>query len=246
MPEKASVDDVIGSMRGFSRVQRLPGSTWKDTSTVVICPEREPWFHKKWIESFQALISPMNQKRAAFFVVGDEVGVAYTNAIKEILNNPELSKWKYVLTIESDNIVPPDAHIRLLESIQAGPFDAVGGLYFTKGDVNQPMCYGSSADYARTGVLEFQPLDIREAIQGQQVVECNGLGMGCTLFRMELFKQSDPPWFKTLCDLDPAKGAQCMTQDLYAFGNWKKMGKRFACDTRVKVGHMDFKTGEIY
>lgn len=233
--------------KSFDRIQRLDGSTWKDASTVIIVPERVPnRFHCRWIESIMGLITPMNAKRAMLWAIGDEVGVAYTNTVKAILANPELAKWKYVLTIESDNILPPDAHIRLLESISLGPFDAVGGLYFTKGDLNQPMCYGSSADYARTGVLEFQPLDIREAIRQQQIVECNGLGMGCTLFRMELFKESEPPWFKTLNDFIPGKGAECMTQDLYAFSQWKKRGRRFACDTRVHVGHMNLETGEVF
>lgn len=244
--DKVDINLAMSQMKGFDRISKLHGSTWRDCSTVIIIPEREPWFHKRWIESFQSLISPMNSKRAAFFVVGDEVGHAYTNAIKNILSNPEISKWKYVLTIESDNLVPPDAHTKLLESIDAGPFDAVGGLYFTKGDVNQPMCYGSSADYAEKGILEFQPLDIRGALKASQVVECNGLGMGCTLFRMECFRRMEAPWFKTLSEWDPSAGAKVMTQDLYFFERGKKMGMRFACDTRVKVGHMDLNTGEVY
>lgn len=243
---KTNLKGAMSKMHGFDRVARMDGSTYKDCSTVILVPEREPWFHKRWLESFQGLIAPMNAKRAVFFCIGDEVGQAYTNAIKNVLANPELAKWKYILTIESDNLCPPDAHIKLLESIEAGPFDAVGGLYFTKGEINQPMCYGSAADYAAKGVLEFQPLDVRAAIQKSQIVECNGLGMGCTLFRMELFRSSEPPWFKTLNEYEPGVGSKVMTQDLYAFERWKRMGRRFACDTRVKVGHMDFATGEVY
>lgn len=217
---------------GFDRIKRIYGSTWKDSSTVIIIPERTAYFHHRWVSAFQNMCAPMNQKRAVLFAIGDEVGHAYTNVIKRVLEDPQLSTWRYVLTIESDNLVPPDAHLRLLESIEAGPFDAVGGLYFTKGEINQPMCFG------KPGTSGFEPLDIREAIQdGSSVVECNGIAMGCSLYRMSLFREVEPPWFVT---------TESMTQDLYFCKQAKAQGKRFACDTRVHVGHMDLNDGTVY
>ena len=37
-----------------------------------------------------------------------------------------------MLTLEDDNLPPPDGLLRLYESIEAGPYDAVGGLYWTR------------------------------------------------------------------------------------------------------------------
>ena len=76
------------------------------------------------------------------------------------------------------------------------------------------------------------------------VQECNGLGMGFTLFRRDIFKNPGfhfGQWFKTVGE----KGAM-MTQDLYFFNNAQKLGYKFAVDTSCKVGHYDQTTGIIW
>ena len=241
----AALEKSLGGL-GFERVQTLAGTTYKDSSTVILIPSRDEKFHFRVIQSWQNLIAPMNQKRAVIFTIGDEVGQAYTNMVQNILRDPNLSTWKYVMTLESDNLPPPDAHIRLLESIEQFGLDAVSGIYFTKGDINMPMAYGSPEEYKRTGVLDFKPLDIREALTKGQVVEVNGIAMGCSLYRMELFKQIPPPWFVTVNDIVPGKGAMGFTQDLYFCKHAREAGKRFGVDMRVRVGHLDLGTGVVY
>ncbi|KAF0243291.1 MAG: hypothetical protein FD180_3476 [Planctomycetota bacterium] len=231
---------------GFERIQTIHGSTYRDCSTVIVSPTRG-LIHHRVVAAWQSLIAPMNQKRAFLFVAGDEVGHAYNNFLQQVLAHPELSTWKYVLTLEDDNLPPPDAHIRLLEAIDAGPFDAVSGLYFTKGDVNMPQCYGDPEVHRRLGALEFQPRDVVGALARGQLVECNGIAMGCALWRMDLFRKIPPPWFVTVADWFPDKGGlAAMTQDLYFCKKAKEAGKSFAVDCRVKVGHLDPQTGIVY
>jgi len=259
--DKVTVSDAIQEMRhpglGFERVEHLPGTTYKDNSTVIIIPTRgkyknaegkeiEGLIASKVVSAWQGLISPMNQKRAMLFASGHEVGQAYDAMIKMILEHPELKNWKYVMTLEDDNIPPPDAHIRLLETIEWGSYDAVSGLYFTKGEVNMPMAYGDPDEYARTGALDFRPRDIREALAAGQVMRVNGIAMGCALWRMSLFREIPPPWYVTMNDLIPGKGVVGMTQDLAACQKMVLAGKRLAVDMRVKVGHLDIGTGVIY
>lgn len=230
---------------GFERIEQIPGSTYRDSSTVIVIPTRGMISHRV-VSAWQALIAPMNQKRGILFCAGDEVGKAYDRMIQNILANPELSKWKYVMTLEDDNLPPPDAQIRLLEAIEAGPFDAVSGLYFTKGDTNMPMAYGDPDEYRRTGVLSFPPLDVRAALSKGNVLEVNGIAMGCALWRMDLFRQITPPWFVTMSDFIPDRGTICMTQDLSFCEKARRAGKTFAVDMRVKVGHLDVGTGVVY
>jgi len=230
---------------GYERIKLLHGSTFKDCSTIVVVPTRG-LIPIRVLQSWESLLSPMNQKKAKLYATGDEVGVAYNNMINFILNHPELSKWKYILTLEDDNIIPPDAHIRLLESIELGPFDAVSGIYFTKGEYNMPMAYGDPAEYSRTGVLDFKPRNIVEALQKGTVMEVNGIAMGCSLYRLELFRKIPQPWFVTLNDVIPEKGPACYTQDLYFCERAKRAGCRFAVDMRVRVGHLDVNTGVVY
>lgn len=231
---------------GYERVDVLPGTTYRDNSTVIIVPSRTPMFHQMVVQSWEGLMSPMNQKKAKVYAIGDEVGVAYNNMVTHILTHPELSKFKYVMTLESDNLPPPDAHIRLLESIELGKFDGVSGIYWTKGEVSMPMAYGNPATYASTGVLEFQPLDISADLKAKRVIEVNGIAMGCSLYRTQLFREVPAPWFVTVNDIIEGKGPMGFTQDLYFCNRARKMGKRFGVDLRVVVGHLDEKTGIVY
>ena len=251
--EMRSIEDIArafsesgdGNGLGFQRAAVLPGSSYRDASTIVIVPSRDSTIHHRVVSAWQNLIAPMNQKRAWFFVVNDEVGVAYTRTIQAILANPELSKWRYVMTLETDNLPPPDAHIRLLETIHEGGFDGVSGIYWTKGDVNMPMAYGDPLEYKQTGVLDFRPRDIREALTRGQVMEVNGIAMGCSLYRLEMFKEIEPPWFVTVADCTD-RGPEAFTQDLFFCKNARARGKRFAVDMRVRVGHLDLATEEVY
>jgi hypothetical protein len=260
--QRVSYEEAVAGLsgKGFARIEHLPGATYKDNSTVIVIPTRgqmvkgddgkerlQPFFHQRVFQSWQGLVAPMNQKRTMIFASGHEVGRAYDAVIQQILDNPELKTWKYIMTLEDDNSPPPDAQIRLLESIEHGAgFDAVSGIYFTKGDVNMPMAYGDPEEHRMTGILDFRPRDVRQALQNGWLMEVNGIAMGCALWRMDLFRQIKPPWFVTVSDWVEGKGAIGFTQDLYFCRQAKEQAKRFAVDFRVKVGHMDFNTGLVY
>lgn len=212
-------------------IERLHNAkTYKEISTICVIPTRGT-IHFKVVQSWMSLMNPMNQKFIRIFISGMEVGAAYNAAIEMILANPELSKWKYILTLEEDNMPPPDGLLKLYESI--GEYDVVEGLYWTKGEGGQPMIYGNPNEFP----LNFIPqMPVPDTLQ-----RCNGLGMGFNLFKMDIFK--DPrlpkPYFKTVQEYTPGVGGKKYTQDLYFFENAGKLGYKFACDTRVKVGHYD-------
>ena len=211
------------------RIRR--GKAYRDLSTVIVIPTRGS-IPARVVENWMGLMMPMNQKVIRLFVSGMEVGEAYSAAVQLILDHPELSKWRYMLTLEEDNLPPADGLLRLYEHID--DYAALGGLYWTKGEGGQPMIYGDPK-----AILAFAP----QVPQPERVQECNGLGMGFTLFRLDVFR--DPriprPWFKTVQEV----GSQG-TQDLYYFGNVRKAGYRVASDNRVKVGHLDPGTGIVW
>lgn len=248
-PQMSPVASVATSMAspglGFDRVQLMHGASYKPCRTVVIAPTRG-MIHHRTVASWQSLIAPMNQARAFFICAGDEVGQAYNRMVANILNDPTLSQWEYILTLEDDNIVPPDAHIRLIESIEGR--DAVSGIYFTKGEINAPMAYGDPETYRATGVLDFMPFGpqrVSQAIADGKVVDVNGIAMGCALWRMDLFRKIPAPWFVTVADLFP-DGAKAFTQDLSFCERATRAGCRFGVDFRVKVGHLDINTEALY
>jgi hypothetical protein len=149
-----------------------------------------------------------------------------------ILENLDLASFKFLLTLEEDNAPPADGLMKLYESIDE--YDAVGGLYWTKGEAGQPMCYGNPA---------VMPLNfIPQVPVADTVMPCNGLGMGFTLFRLEMFKDSRftyGEWFKTKQGMNAQGGVEMYTQDLWFFQHAVEFGYKMACDARVKVGHYD-------
>jgi hypothetical protein len=134
--------------------------------------------------------------------------------------------------------------MKLYEAIEGGvdgvSYDGVGGLYWTKGESGQPMIYGDPS---------LKPMNfIPQIPKPNTVQEANGLGMGFTLFRISMFKDDrlPKPPFVTKQEYVPGSGSQVYTQDLYFCEHARKLGFRFACDTRVKVGHFDQQTDIVW
>jgi len=217
-----------------SRLEKAQSYT--DQSTVIICPTRGQ-IPAKVVATWLGLLRPMNQKvMGPMFALGMEVGDAYNQMISVVLANPELSKFKYIFTCEEDNTLPPDVLLRLYESIEGKvngkKYDAVSGLYFTKGEGGQPQIYGNPAEMPRN-YMPQRPIN-------DQIVECNGIGMGAALYRLSMFKKMEKPWFKTQQEVVPGEGTKCFSQDLYWCDKAALHGFRLAVDCRVKVGHYDY------
>ncbi len=95
------------------------------------------------------------------------------------------------------------------------------------------MIYDNPTEMTRNFIPQMPQID--------KLQECNGLGMGFNLFKLEMFKDKRwiRPWFKTQQELIPGQGFRGFSQDLYFYDHAKDLGYRFACDTRIKVGHLD-------
>jgi hypothetical protein len=212
-------------------VDRLEKSkSYRDLSTIIICPTRGV-IPARVVQSWLSLMRPMNQKVIGpIFAIGMEVGQAYCALIEQILANPDLSQYKYILTIEEDNMPPADGLLKLYESMDK--YDVVQGLYWTKGEGGQPMIYGDPKVMPKNFIPQMPRIG--------EVQQCNGLGMGFNLFKLDIFKDKDipKPWFRTVQEVTGG-GARAYTQDLYFFENAAKAGYIFAVDCRVKVSHYD-------
>ena len=208
----------------------LKEGSWKKQRIVVIIPASNSMSSKVALSHWN-LMFPPNQAVIKILAVGLEVGAAYSEAIEGVLNHPELSKWEYILTLEHDNMPPPDGVLKLLKRMEEHPeFDCIGGLYYTKGETGVAQIWGDSKD----PMLNFRP-QLPDPNGG--LVECNGTGMGFNLWKMSMFKDKKlrKPWFKTIASGEEGIG----TQDLYFWGDARKYGYRCAVDCSVKVGHYD-------
>lgn len=220
-----------------SRERLIRGATYKDCSTVCVMPTPTSGdVYYKVQDAFTNMMRPMNQRFCPLRIVGDEVGDAFTRGIKQVLEDPVLSKWKFVLTFEWDNLPPPDGLLLLIESIYNTHFAAVGGLYWTKGETGQPMIYGDP----HSSEPSYQPqVPLIDSVQ-----ECRGIAMGFTLWDMDLFRDErlwvkEEKLFRTVQGYDHrSRMWEAGTQDLEFCKRAAALGYRFAVDTRCRVGHV--------
>ena len=211
----------------------VEGGSWKHQRVIVIVPSAKMMAAKVALSHWN-LIFPPNQGVYRILALGQEVGEAYSQTIESILANPELSKWEYILTLEHDNVPPPDGVVRLVKAMEAHPeYACIGGLYWTKFEGGVPQIWGDPKD----PVQNYRPQPPRAG----EVVECCGTGMGFNLWRLSMFKDTKlrRPWFKTLTGIE---GTGVGTQDLYFWGDARPKGYRCAVDCSVLVGHHDHVT----
>lgn len=236
---KAQIISLDGAGRHNANLEQtqkriLRGGSWKKQRIVVLLPAADMMSTRVALSHWN-LIFPPNQNVHRMLCLGMEVGDAYSQAIESILACP-LNEWEYLLTIEADNLPPPDGVLMLCESMEQHPeLACIGGLYFTKGEGGQPQIWGDPKDPE----LNFRP----QMPRLNEVQECCGTGMGFCLWRIAMFKDSKlrKPWFKTQASREGVG-----TQDLYFWTDARKNGYRCAIDTRVKVGHHDIVTDIVW
>lgn len=205
---------------------------YRNLSTVLVCPTRGTCSTRVAF-SWMNLMGGFNAPLVKMCVEGYEVGEAYNQALIQILTNDVLKGFQYMLTLEEDNTVQPDSLIKLYQGIEK--YDVLSGLYWLKGPDGCPQIWGDPKKPD-----DYTP----QQIGNERFQECNGTGMGFTLYRLDMFKNPGfefGHWFKTKNDQ-----GQAITQDLYFAKRAKELGYRFAVDTHCKIGHLDITTGEIW
>jgi hypothetical protein len=215
-------------LRQNRQAQLIKGASWKKQRIIVILPA-DAMIPAKVALSHWNLVFPPNNGVVRILAQGMEVGEAYSNTVDMILNHSELNKWEYILTIEHDNMPPQDGVLRLVERLENNKhLAAVSGLYFTKGYGGVAQIWGDATD----PIINFRP----QVPKPGELIECCGLGMGFSLMRIRMFKDSTlrKPWFKTIAGKDGAA-----TQDLYFWNDARQKGYRCAVDCSVLVGHYD-------
>lgn len=99
---------------------------------------------------------------------------------------------KYLFMMDEDTAVPPHTIRQLIYHLDHHDDWAVcAGIYCQKGDSPAPMVFRGNGNgpYWKWHAGEL--------------FECTGIGMGCAMIRVEVFKDLPKPWFKTVDDNSP-------------------------------------------
>jgi GT2 family glycosyltransferase len=209
---------------------------WKRQRIAVVIPAGQSIPALVYLNHMN-LMFPLNNQMRWILAQGMEVAAAYQAAFEEIVNDQELCQWEYILTLEHDNTPPADGLLKLIGHMDQHPeFSAISGLYFSKGPEGVAQIWGDMNDPMPN--LRPQPPDPKEGLK-----ECRAIGMGFTLFRMNMFRDGriPKPWFATVRDQYEA-----YTQDIFFWMNAVKYGYRCAVACDVRVGHYDEKANKIW
>lgn len=259
-----TLDNMIGD--GISNKWEnlvLKGNTYKNYSTLIVIATRgvnkvkkqcecgkevsieyNAGFHPWVVEGWKRLLKPMNIPVMEIILSGHEVGEAYETAIEQLLENPQLAAFNYILFMEDDIVVPyiPNSFGPLIELFKhLETYDVASALYWTKSDPPLPLTYGDG------DINSKYPFEVNTNWKPGDIVEVNGTGMGFTLMKRSIFedKRIERPFFKSMNEITP-EGMISVTQDLYFYKKIKNLGYKICVDTRVKCGHLDLITELVY
>jgi hypothetical protein len=225
-------------------------NSYQDKSIACIIPTRGS-VDVEVIDSWFKLITPVNHRFSKLFIANGELADAYNTGVLLVLNNPMLSACRFLLTMEDDNIPPPDGILKLIDSMiehehKDDKYWAISGVYWTKPSrdciEHAPIAWGCVED----GEWNMKAPPLKE---DGSVTQCCLIPQGFTLYDLDLFRKMEYPWFKVVehnpnnNDIDWEPPA---TQDSYFFKKVWEAGLKVGIRADVKVGHLDPKTKQIW
>ncbi len=147
------------------------------------------------------------------------------------------NKCKYLFFIDEDVTPPGHALRQLIFQMEHHPEAwAIGGVVCHKAKPTAPMIFRGNGNgpYWDWKAGEF--------------FEVSGIGMGCTIIRVETFEKMEKPWFKTIDNMDKffdgIPQAEVWTEDLYYCDRAIKAGGKIFADTSIICKHWDMATGK--
>ena len=187
--------------------------------------------------AFHSMAMPMNYNITVQTLKGQPVDVAREHFSQMAVG----INAKYIFFWDEDVACPPFAIPELIYKMEQNPDIAVcGGVYCLKRKPAEPLIFmgNGNGPYWDWKAGEF--------------FECSGIGMGCTVVRVEALKDLKRPWFKTISDYSRMleygiAAMESWTEDLWFCKRITDTKKwKVYVDTSILCKHYDLNTGEFY
>jgi hypothetical protein len=124
----------------------------------------------------------------------------------------------YVLWLDSDMVFPSTTALRLLEHDK----DIVGCNYLKRTNPIKPVAYKNVGDWD-----SFLPLKVEE-----ELVEVEGVGMGCLLMKTKIFNQIQKPYFEFTYN---EQSNDWLGEDFNVLKKLRDVGHKVYIDTLLSV-----------
>lgn len=189
-----------------------------------------------WAFAFKSLNPPLNYNTIFHVIQGKEVAHARNEFVKVAIEKDA----KYLFLLGDDTVVPNHTLRQLIFRMEQDPtVGVVGGVYCCKSDPPYPLVFRGN------GKGSYWDWKIGEYF------EVTGLGMDCTLIRVDLLRSmGESDWFLTISTdefLDARNNAEEWTEDLYFLKRVAEGTKyKIMCDGSVICSHHDVYGNKVY
>lgn len=186
--------------------------------------------------SFHSCSPPMNYNTVMLDTWGWPIDMARNSFAEKAI---ELNS-KYLFFWDEDVVLVPHALRELIFMMEHHPeCGVIGGIYCLKSERPEPLVFN--------GVGNGPYWDWKVG----EVFECTAIGMGCTLIRLDMLRELEKPWFKSVDDmsayLDNVRFGEQWTEDLYFCKKVTDSKKwKIYANGQILLQHMDVRTGRTY
>ena len=153
------------------------------------------------------------------------VGDSLDRNRNELVKTAILKECDYVWFIDSDQIIPKGTLDRLLSLIQEKKVGIVSGMYFTRMPPNLPVIR------KRVGELFEAIFDYKG------ITEVDGIGFGCCLADISIFKEVNFPWFEFKYE-EVSGFPHYFSEDLTFCKKLRNKGIKILVDTDLVISHI--------
>jgi predicted SAM-dependent methyltransferase len=186
--------------------------------------------------AFHNVSPPMNTNLIMYNTVGMPIDQARNHFAERAIEQDA----KYLFFWDEDVEMPQQTLRELVYQMEHRPDAGVcGGIYCLKSDRPEPLVFKG------VGAGPYWDWKVGE------IFECSGLGMGCTLIRVEMLKDLPKPWFKSVDDcsayLDNIRYGEQWTEDLYFCHKVTQSKKwKIIAHGQLLPAHINLSTGQEF
>jgi predicted SAM-dependent methyltransferase len=186
--------------------------------------------------AFHSCSPPMNYNTVMLDTMGMPIDAARNYFAEKAI---ELNA-KYLFFWDEDVVLVPHALRELIFMMEHHPECAViGGIYCLKSERPEPLVFN--------GIGNGPYWDWKVG----EVFTCTAIGMGCTLIRVDSFKDLEKPYFKSVDDMSPyldnIRFGEQWTEDLYYCKKIVDTKKWIIlAHGQLLLQHVDVRTGRTY
>ena len=184
--------------------------------------------------AYHTMVHPMNYNNMVMQIKGQPIDKARNQFAEQAIS----SNVRYLFFWDEDVACPPQTIPELIYKMEHHPEAAViGGIYCLKRHPAEPLVFRGNGNgpYWDWKAGEF--------------FEISGIGMGCTMIRVDVFRDLKKPWFSTYHNykpmMDGESGVEAWSEDLWFCDRVVKTNKwKIYADASLICAHYDMTTCE--